>query len=37
MSGAGSVGMYADKATLNNYGTIDLKQEAMQNWYVRNQ
>ena len=25
MSGAGSVGMYADKATLNNYGTIDLK------------
>ena len=25
MSGAGAVGMYADKATLNNYGTIDLK------------
>ncbi|AMD95522.1 autotransporter-associated N-terminal domain-containing protein [Leptotrichia sp. oral taxon 847] len=25
MSGAGSVGMYADKATLNNYGKIDLK------------
>ena len=25
MSGAGAVGMYADKATLNNYGIIDLK------------